>query len=94
LAAIQHVTRGAIVGAVNTLERRGLVRRTRSDVDRRLVTVELTDEGRKLIARVQTEWHAGERAVMAGLTRADQQTLARLLRKVAARTREMRHVSR
>src|ERR1700694_4115434 len=58
LAAILRVTRGAIVGSVNTLERRGLVRRIRSKIDRRLVTLELTDSGLDLVIRVQKDWHA------------------------------------
>jgi len=60
LAAVVGVTRGAIVGSVNTLEKRGLVRRLRSDIDRRLVTVELTDSGLDLVMQVQKDWHALE----------------------------------
>lgn len=37
---------------VDSLEKKGLVVRDRSDTDRRRVTVHLTDSGRKLIARV------------------------------------------
>ena len=51
LASVLRVTKGAIVGAVNTLEHRNLVRRLRSETDRRLVTVELTDAGDALISR-------------------------------------------
>jgi DNA-binding MarR family transcriptional regulator len=90
LAAVLRVTRGAIVGSVNTLERRGLVRRIRSKVDRRLVTVELTDSGLDLITRVQKDWHALEVEVTGGLTLEEQRTLAGLCRKMAAGARALR----
>ncbi len=90
LAAVLRVTRGAIVGSVNTLEKRDLVRRIHSKVDRRLVTVELTKSGRGLVTRVQKDWHALEVEVTSGLTTEEQRTLASLLRKIAAGARAMR----
>jgi len=90
LAAVLRVTRGAIVGSVNTLERRGLVRRIRSEIDRRLVTVELTDSGRDLVTRVQKDWHVLEVEVTRSLTVQEQRTLASLCRKMAAGARAMR----
>jgi DNA-binding MarR family transcriptional regulator len=90
LAAVLRVTRGAIVGSVNTLEKKGLVRRLRSDIDRRLVSVELTDSGLDLVARVQKDWHALEVEVTRGLTVEEQRTLASLCRKMGAGARAMR----
>jgi DNA-binding MarR family transcriptional regulator len=90
LAAVLRVTKGAVVGAVNTLERRGLVQRVRSTVDRRLVSYELTDAGRDLVVRVQEEWHALEVEVTCGLTREEQRLLAGLCRKMAAGARMLR----
>jgi MarR family transcriptional regulator, organic hydroperoxide resistance regulator len=90
LAAILRVTRGAIVGSVNTLERRGLVRRIRSKIDRRLVTLELTDSGLDLVIRVQKDWHALEVEVTSGLTVEEQRILASLLRRMAAGARAIR----
>jgi DNA-binding MarR family transcriptional regulator len=90
LAAVLRVTRGAIVGSVNTLEKRGLVRRIHSRIDRRLVTVELTDAGLDLVTRVQKDWHALEVEVTRGLTIEEQRTLATLLRKMAAGARALR----
>ena len=84
------MTRGAIGGSVNTLEKRGLVRRLRSDIDRRLVTVELTDTGLDLVMRVQKDWHALEVEVTRGLTVEEQRTLANLCRKMAAEARAIR----
>jgi MarR family transcriptional regulator, organic hydroperoxide resistance regulator len=90
LAAVLRVTRGAIVGSVNTLEKRGLVRRVDSKIDRRLVTVELTGSGLDLVTRVQKDWHALEVEVTSGLTIEEQRTLASLLRKIAAGARALR----
>jgi MarR family transcriptional regulator, organic hydroperoxide resistance regulator len=90
LAAVLRVTKGAVVGAVNTLERRGLARRVRSDVDRRLVTYELTDEGASLIARVQKQWRELEVEVTSSLTIAEKRTLSALCRKMAEAAQELR----
>jgi DNA-binding MarR family transcriptional regulator len=90
LAAVLRVTRGAIVGSVNTLEKRGLVRRVRSRIDRRLVTHELTGAGLDLVARAQKDWHALEVEVTSGLTIKEQRMLASLSRKVAAGARVLR----
>ena len=43
---------GNITTVVDNLEARGLVLRTRSSEDRRVITVSLTDEGRRLIRRI------------------------------------------
>jgi MarR family transcriptional regulator, organic hydroperoxide resistance regulator len=90
LAAVLRVTKGAIVGSVNTLERRGLVERERSMIDKRLVTVQLTSEGRALITRVQKEWRALEVEVTSALTVAEKRTLAGLCRKVGESARAVR----
>jgi len=90
LAAVLRVTRGAIVGAVNTLERRGLVRRQRSLIDRRLVTVELTNEGGELVVSAQKTWHALEREVTGDLSDDEKRTLAALCRKMAQSAKTLR----
>lgn len=94
LAAVLRVTKGAIVGAVNTLERRGLVQRDRTLADRRLVRVELTDVGRELITRVQKDWRALEVEVTSDLTEDEKRTLAALCRKMAHSARVLRHSRR
>ena len=68
LAAVLRVTKGAIVGAVNTLERRGLVQRDRSPDRPPPRSVELTESGRDLISRVQKDWRALEVEVTSVLT--------------------------
>ncbi len=90
LAAVLRVTKGAVVGAVNTLERRGLVRRTRSDVDRRLVTYEITTDGESLITRAQADWRELEVEVTSSLSVEEKRTLAALCRRVAHTAKELR----
>jgi DNA-binding MarR family transcriptional regulator len=86
LARVQRVSRPAIVSAVDTLARSGLVLRTRSDADRRLVAVELTPSGTRLVVEAHKRWHREERRAAAALTHAEQRTLARLLRKLNTAT--------
>jgi DNA-binding MarR family transcriptional regulator len=65
------------------LEQRGLVLRTRSDTDRRSVSVGLTTAGRDLIDSAVRDLLASETRLLDGLTDADQRALARLLAKLA-----------
>jgi DNA-binding MarR family transcriptional regulator len=77
-----RVSRPAIVSAVDTLAKSELVRRIRSNEDRRLVSVQLTPAGTRLVGRAHQRWHREERRTAAVLTRVEQRTLARLLRKL------------
>jgi len=90
LAAVLRVTKGAVVGAVNTLERRGLVRRVRSEIDRRLVTYELTRDGESLIVQVQKEWRDLGGGNTSSLTNEEKQTLAALCRRISGAARSVR----
>jgi DNA-binding MarR family transcriptional regulator len=82
LAWMQRVSRPSIVSAVDTWERAGFVRRVRSEADRRLVTVELTHEGRRTVERARQDWHECERRIAGALTTREQRSLARMLRKL------------
>lgn len=54
LAALMFVRPGTVVGILDRLETRGLVVRTRSQLDRRAVMIELSDEGKELVAGAPT----------------------------------------
>jgi DNA-binding MarR family transcriptional regulator len=69
---------------VTRLEQRGLVLRTRSDRDRRSVSVDLTEAGHDLIDSAVKDLLAVESRLLDGLTEADKRALARLLAKLAA----------
>lgn len=88
LAHVLRVSRPSIVSAVDTLERKGQVRRLSDSDDRRLVRVELTDDGLALIREAQRAWHRCERRVAAALTKAEQREFARLARKLGAAIRD------
>ncbi len=84
LARSQAVTRGTVTSNVSLLEKRGLCRRRQSDEDRRLVLVELTDEGLALIEKVFPLFNQGELNFTSYLNHEEQETLAQLLRKIVS----------
>lgn len=88
LAEVLRVSRPSIVSAVDTLERKGHVRRSSHATDRRLVRVALTNDGMALVREAQRAWHRCERRVAAALTKAEQREFARLARKLGATVRE------
>ena len=77
------LTSGSITVAVDRLEAKGFVERRESGTDRRAKIVHLTKEGRKVISRAYANHAADmERLASASLTRAERQTLIRLLKKI------------
>ena len=70
----------AITKRLDRLERLGLVSRTASERDRRVVQVRLTDEGTELIDRLLPEHLAGEKVALANLDPARREELADLLK--------------
>src|SRR4051794_23660890 len=89
LAASLGVARPTVTGVVDTLERRGHVRREADDRDRRLCRIALTAEGERLIENLFPEFNAGEQALTTGLDDEERATLARLLRRVVANAKEI-----
>ena len=76
-------TTGGMTGLLDSLEKRGFVRRIPSPEDRRSLLVELTDEGREmsdLVMELQVKV-TGE--VIASLTASEAEQLKRLLDKLA-----------
>src|SRR5213592_975364 len=77
------LTSGSITVAVDRLETKGLVERRAHGADRRARIVHLTKAGRKLITRAYADHAADmERLSFASLTRAERETLIRLLKKI------------
>src|SRR5437870_8935775 len=77
------LTSGSITVAVDRLEKRGLVERRAHGTDRRARIVHLTKAGRKLITHIYADHAADmERLSFASLTRAERETLIRLLKKI------------
>ena len=76
------VTSGAITQRLDRLEERGLITRGRSGSDGRAVVVTLTEAGRATLDATLPDHLATERALLAGLSDADRDQLAGLLRRM------------
>lgn len=85
IARLSGASRAAVSSALNTLERDGLVLRTRDGADRRLVRIELTEHGRAPLREAMREQGDREREWFAELEPADQQRLSALLAALADR---------
>jgi DNA-binding MarR family transcriptional regulator len=76
LAGSQAVSLPTMSNTIALLEQRGWVGRSRSPQDRRVVIVELTAEGRDVLARISRQAAAELERRMAGLRAADLRDLA------------------
>ena len=88
LARESELSSSAMTNRIDRLEERGLVRRRPDSDDRRSVIVFLTPAGRRLIDEAIRFRLDAAREQLAGLTAAERDQLARLLRKVVLDTRE------
>lgn len=77
-----------ITGLVERMVRDGLISRVRSEEDRRYLEIHATDEGIRLRNEAQTAHGRSIEARFESLTDAEQETLHRLLRKLAKGLRE------
>lgn len=82
------VTSGATTGRLDRLEAAGLVRRIPDPHDRRGVRVHLTAQGRKRAEAAIEDAMASERRLLGVLSQAEQERLARLLRKLTSSAAE------
>lgn len=81
-------TSGNITMVVDNLEIRALVKRVRSQKDRRSVGVTLTEDGQKLIEKIFQEHVRSIVAELEVLSAAEQETLRRLCRKLGKQESE------
>ena len=73
---------GGMTRLLDRLETKGLVRRVRSSEDRRVVNLELTDEGRAAAKTIPAVLCGVQNAHMRGFTLQEWQTLKTLLRRI------------
>lgn len=73
---------GNMTMVIDNLEKRGLVMRTRSAEDRRMVFISLTPTGQELIARIFPQHVKALLEEMSVLTPEEQETLGRLAKKL------------
>ena len=84
LAGAAGISASTATRILDALERRGIVRRTRSSRDRRAVSVSLTDLGEELL-HAERDWLRGrQRAFYASLPSAEQELAPDLLVRLAA----------
>jgi len=87
------VTRATVTGLLDSLERRGFVKRSVNPADRRSLVVEITPAGLSVVQQVRSLIHHHEQSWMSELSDADLgtyiATLHRIQERVAAATEEL-----
>lgn len=83
------VTTGTLTISVNGLVKKGFVERTRSEEDRRVVFLSLTDKGRRAFAQHKRFHQKMIRAVLEGLDKEEQRVLEKALINLNGFFREM-----
>jgi DNA-binding MarR family transcriptional regulator len=73
---------GAMTRMLDRLEAKGLIRRTRSSQDRRLMNLELTEEGRAAFPRMREISMANANRFLRGFTKAEARQLESLLNRM------------
>ena len=76
------VTRATVTGLLDSLERRGFVRRTANPTDRRSLVVEITPTGLEVLQEVRTIIHHNETAWMRVLSEEELHTYIGLLHRI------------
>jgi DNA-binding MarR family transcriptional regulator len=84
LAKAAELSPASVSVMLDHLERDGIVARRRSEADRRVVVVSLTESGRALLAEKRERWRARGREALAGLSDAELHAAADVMRRMAA----------
>jgi DNA-binding MarR family transcriptional regulator len=82
LADMCGVTRATMTGLIDTLERDGLVKRELDKVDRRMMSVHLTERGHGVLRQALPGHCKNMARIMSPLSEAERKTLVRLLSKI------------
>lgn len=82
------ISKATLTGVTNTLVARGLVTRIPGTVDRRLVELELTGEGTRLMDAIYPEFNAAEAQLVTGVSRANLDCLTSGLRTIVTAAEE------
>jgi DNA-binding MarR family transcriptional regulator len=86
IAEESGVSKATLSGVLNTLEKRGLAKRKRSEEDGRLVLVTLTPAGTRLIKRLFPEINSQEQVATSLLDPGQQELAADFLRQLVLAT--------
>lgn len=82
LSARMSATNSTMTGIADRMERDGLVERTRSSMDRRVVRIALTDRGRALAAAIPVASMTLFAEALRALDERDRRDLTRILRRL------------
>lgn len=82
VARLAGVSRASVSGVLNTLERDGLILRERSSADRRIVTIRLTERGRRATVEAFKKNHEIEKKWLERLSAGERRSLIRLLHRL------------
>jgi MarR family 2-MHQ and catechol resistance regulon transcriptional repressor len=83
------LTSGSITTAVQRLEARALIRRTRSKGDGRVILIDLTEKGRGVIETASRDHGATVDALFAEFSREERALFARLMGRLEAKAKAM-----
>ncbi|MFC7440531.1 MarR family winged helix-turn-helix transcriptional regulator [Laceyella putida] len=84
-----NLTSGATTLALNKLEQEGMIVRTRDHVDRRIVWVELTDEGKSIVEQTVKRRQQVIRKMLDVLTVEEQEMFIQLMEKISVKISQM-----
>ena len=84
LARRAELSPGSMTSMLDQLEASGIVRRRRSETDRRQVIVTLTDGGRELLAERRAAWEQHWSAELGGCSEAELQSAVKVMRAISA----------
>jgi DNA-binding MarR family transcriptional regulator len=76
-----------VTGIIDRMEREGLVVRARSNEDRRVINIRLTDKGSKIAREIAVEPMEVFRSALQSLSASEMQELLRILTKIAMRVK-------
>ena len=89
LAKAADLSPASVSTMLDHLERDGIVQRRRSDEDRRVVVVTLTESGRALVADKRERWRERAAAALDGVTDEQLEAAADVMRRMAGMLDEL-----
>ena len=91
IAGHMLITRGGMTKALDALEKLDYARRMPHPSDRRMLLVEITDIGMRIMNELLLRLHAAEKGWLDVLTPAEQHTFIELMGRVQARFQQLQH---
>ena len=82
IAKGQFMTKGGLTGLIDELEGRGLVRRSRSKQDRRVINIEITNPGLRLLQEGELQYRRFVRKSLEDLSQEEIESLLKILNKM------------